>query len=154
MSISTCGSVSFTVNYASLADFVDEVAVIPPKMLQTSQTTAANSCNITNATYTYDGQKRLLQYTINGLTYAYTAWDNSGRPTIGTVSGSVQTATDILSYNDGTRTMTRVQSVPGASTTTTYVFNSDGNPVSEVVVSGGTTVTTAITTTGTGRVCK
>src|SRR5437867_6086420 len=71
MAISTCGSVQFTVSYASRADFVDEVSVIPPKVLSTAQTTVPNACGITDGTFTYDSQKRLLRYTINGLTYAY-----------------------------------------------------------------------------------
>src|SRR5262245_31613795 len=153
MTLSACGTVSFTVSYASRADFVDEVSVIPPRMLQTSQTTAPNACGITNATYAYDGQKRLLNYTINGLTYSYGAWDANGRPTSGIISGPAAPVGESWSYNDGTRTAILVQSVQGGSTTTTYVYDSNGNPASVTVLSGGAAATSITSTTGTAQVC-
>jgi len=154
MTISVCGVVSFTVNYASKADFVDEVSVIPPRMLQLSQTTSPNSCNITNATYSYDGQKRLLNYTINGLTYSYSAWESGGRPTAGTVSGPGNSVVESWSYNDNARTATLVQSNAFGSTTTTYVYDANGNPGTVVVLSGGAVSTSVTSTTGTAQVCK
>jgi YD repeat-containing protein len=134
LTISTRGTVSFSVSYASRSDFVDEVSVNPPRMLQTAQTTAANPCGITNGTYNYEGQKRLLNYSINGLTYSYSAWDASGRPTTGLVTGPSAAVNEQWSY--GTRTATLVQSNSAGSTNTTYVYDANGNPGTVTVVAG------------------
>jgi YD repeat-containing protein len=133
---------------------VDEVGTIPPRMLQTAQITAGNSCNITNGSYSYDAQKRLLSYTINGLTYSYSAWDASGRPTTGVVTGGPTPVNESWSYNDAARSATLVQSTSAGFTTTTYLWDANGNPVTVVVVAGGTTSTSTTTTTGTAQVCK
>lgn len=152
--ISACGTVTFAVTYASRADFVDEVSVIPPRMLQTAQTTQTNACGITDATYTYDGQKRLQRYSINGLTYNYTAWDASGRPTTGTVTGPSAPVNESWTYNDTARSATLVQSVAAGSTTTNYFYDVNGNPASVVVTAGGATSTSTTSTTATAQVCK
>jgi len=152
MTISTCGTVSFSVSYASRADFVDEVSVNPPRMLQTAQTTSPNPCGITNGTYNYDGQKRLLNYSINGLTYSYSAWDASGRPTTGLVTGPTAPVNEQWSY--GTRTATLVQSNSAGSTNTTYVYDGNGNPATVTVVQGASTSISTTATTSTAQVCK
>jgi len=154
MTLAACGTVSFSVNYASRGDFIDEVSVIPPRMLQTSQTTSANACGITNGSYAYDGQKRLLNYTINGLTYSYSAWDAGGRPTTGIITGPTAPVSESWSYTDAARTATLVQSVPGSSTTTTYVYDTNGNPASVTVISGLSVATSITTTTSTAQVCR
>ena len=154
MTLSTCGTVSLSTNYASRADFVDEVSVIPPRMLLTGQTTAPNPCRITDATHTYDDKKRLLQYTIGGLTYRYSAWDSSGRPTSGIITGAGAPTNESWTYTDATRTAVLVQSVQGVSTTTTYHYDANGNPTTVVVRSGGTTSTSTTSTKETAQVCK
>jgi YD repeat-containing protein len=149
--LSVCGTVNFSVNYASVGDFIDEVSVIPPRMLQQSQTTNPNGCGITDGTYSYDGQKRLVRYTINGLTYSYSAWDSSSRPTAGTVSGGVS---ESWTYNDSARTATRVQSSNSGSTTTVYTYDANGNPTSVMETSGLTVVTSTTNTNTTAQVCR
>jgi YD repeat-containing protein len=153
MTLSSCGNVLFSTNYASRADFVDEVSVIPPRTLLTGQTTSANPCHIGDVTYTYDVQKRLLKYSINGLTYGYSAWDSSGRPTRGTVTGPAAMS-ESWTYDDAARTAVLVQSNSAGSTRTTYVYDANGNPEKVVVVSGRTVSTSTTSTTGTSQVCK
>jgi hypothetical protein len=154
MTIDTCGTVSFTVNYASKADFVDEVSVIPPRMLQQSQTTAANGCGITNATYTYDAQKRLQSYTMNGLTVSYSAWDSSGRPTVGLVTGPGGPTSETWTYDDAARSAVLAQAVVGAASTATYTYDVNGNLASAIVVSGGSVAMSTTSIAATAQVCK
>lgn len=154
MVISSCGSVSFTDNYASRADFVDEVSVIPPRTLIQSQTSPANPCGFTNGTYSYDGQRRLLSFNFNGLTYSYSAWDASGRPTTGVVSAAGGSIGESWSYNDAARSATLVQSNAAGSTVTNYTYDTNGNPVTAIVTSGGTTSTSTTSISATAQVCK
>ena len=154
MTLPSCGMVSLSTNYASRADFVDEVSVIPPRMLLTGQTAAPNPCRITDATHTYDEKKRLLRYAANRLTYRYSAWDASGRPTSGIVTGPGAPVNESWTYSDATRTATLVQSVSGESTTTVYKYDANGNPTTVVVRSGSTTSTSTTSTERTAQVCK
>jgi hypothetical protein len=154
MTLSRCGTVSLVTTYPSLADFVDEVASNPPRMLQTSQKVAPNSCHIGDETLTYDEQKRLLSHAVGGLTYRYSAWDTSGRPMTGTISGPATPVTESWSYNDAARTSTLVQQNSGGSTSTTYTYDANANAVS-VVVHAGRAISTSTTVIGaTARLCK
>jgi YD repeat-containing protein len=148
LTISTCGAVSFSVQYASRSDFVNEVSVIPPKILAQSQLTAPNACGIGNGTYSYDAQNRLTTYTMNGVTI-YSAWDGSGRPTSGEVVGG---PTETYTYNDAARTTTLVQVTAGQTATTIYTYDTNGNLLS-VNVNSGESVTTN-TVQSTAQVCK
>jgi YD repeat-containing protein len=149
LTLSACGAVSFTAQYASRSDFVDEVSVIPPKMLPRSQLTAPNACGMSNGAYTYDAQNRLMTYTINGVTRIYSAWDGSGRPTSGVIVGG---ATETYTYNDAERTTTLVQTTVGQVTTTVYRYDGLGNLIS-AIVNGGELVTTNIVQS-VAQVCK
>src|SRR5580765_429139 len=69
-------------SYRSVADFVDEVRVVPPVPLVLSTTTTnSGSCGsgTATATNTYDAQRRLMQISSVGGTITYTAWDTSNR---------------------------------------------------------------------------
>jgi len=142
-------------NYNSVADFVDEVSVIPPIFRTTSTVnTNSGSCGATvvTQTFTYDGQRRLTRITNSaGGVLTYTAWDSSGRPTTGTSNGG---GTISITYNDPARAWTEVQTTNGALTTSTATFNPDGSQASIVVVQGNVTTTTTFTNTATAQVCR
>ena len=168
------GNVSWSTNYGSVADFVDEVSVIPPKTRWASQSGMAtysgpSPCsNLTSAattTNSYDSQGRLatsvstggisarsLVATSLGNPNLYTAWDVFGRQTAYAHAGTAG-ALNYISYNDSARTRsTRYYTAP---TTTVDTFDSNGNFVRSLRVTrvpppphtGGTEfVTTADTT--------
>jgi YD repeat-containing protein len=139
-------------NFASTADFVDEVQVVPTIVLATSQTTTnAGFCGTSavTSTYTYDSQRRLTRIALStGGSTNYTAWDASRRPTLGMVS-SGGTISNV--YNDAARTMTQTQVVSGATTVTTTTYDANGNIILSVVNDGQTTT---YTITATAQVCK
>lgn len=143
--------------YQSRADFVDEIRVIPGVTLTTMRsTTNSAGCGGVNSsvTYAYDGQRRLTSFSTLVLgvtsTTSYTAWDSSGRPTVGSFPG----ATINNSYNDAARTLTQSQTSGGSTSTTTVTYDANGNQVTSVVTSGNVTSTTTFTNTATAQVCK
>ena len=132
--------------HATREDVVDEVKVVPPRLLARGTTTTIAGANrsTSTATNTYDSQRRLLTTTSvesgsgRTTTTRYTAWDTAGRPTAGTTGASSFTHV----YNDAARTQTSMSS--GVSCTNT--FDANGNPVSGVCpgsVSKWTIVSTA-----------
>jgi YD repeat-containing protein len=137
-------------SYNSVADFVNEVRVIPPINMQTGSTsTNSGSCGSGTGsnTFSYDGQGRLTAITPNtGSATTYTAWDSSGRPTAGTIGGNIITVV----YNDAARTQTQTQQ----GGVTTLTFDANGILTSSVLVQSGITTTTTFTTTATAIVCK
>lgn len=150
---SVCGTGVAT--YNSVADFVDEIRVVPPVFLAVG-TTSQNSgqCGGAGAggslTYHYDSSRRLTGWTATpGATTTFTAWDGSGRPTTGTTSAG-GTISNV--YDDGARTSTQTQN-PG-NTVTTNTYDANGNMTKSVVLSGGVTVTTTFDVTSTATVCK
>src|SRR5262245_33468305 len=106
-------------NYNSVADFVDEVSVIPP-IFRTTNTVNTNSgscgSTVVTQTFTYDSQRRLTQITnsANGV-LTYTAWDSSGRPTTGTSNGTLQIS---IVYNDAGRAWSETQTAANGTRTT------------------------------------
>jgi YD repeat-containing protein len=142
-----------TKQYASTADFVDEVSVNPPRQLFQTETWAnISSCggnpNVTS-TYTYDAQKRVTSGTSSqGASANFTAWDAAGRPTAGTASDG---ANNTYTYDSSTRT--RVQTVTGPrSATVTTVYDANGNVTSTNSTSNGGVSTTF--SGSTSQVCK
>ncbi len=143
--------------YQSRDDFVDEVRVVPGVTLQTARaTTNSPGCGGVSSTvsYAYDAQRRLTSFstTALGVTSAttYTAWDSSGRPTVGSFPGT--TIQNV--YNDTARTLTQAQTSGGGVSTTTITFDANGNQLTSVVTSGNVTSTTTFTNTATAQVCK
>jgi YD repeat-containing protein len=129
-----------TKQYASTADFVDEVSVIPPRSLfQTETWTNISTCGANpnrTDTYSYDAQRRVTSGT-NGLTsVTYTAWDAAGRPTAATFSTGSNAS---WTYDASTRT--RVQTVTGAtSATLTSVYDTNGNLTNTTATANGIAV--------------
>jgi hypothetical protein len=139
--------------YRSVADFVDEVRVVPGLSMQLSTTTTntgACGSGTNTATFTYDGQRRVTALSSGASVTTYTAWDSAGRPTAGSFPGT--TIANV--YNDATRTWTQTQ-VTGANTsTTTTTFDANGAQLTIVNVTGGNQATTTFTNTATAQVCK
>jgi len=144
--------------YQSRADFIDEVSVIPPLNLLTSQTTTTVSAcgglpgSVLEVRYTYDvPQRRLTQvfFVQTGGSTTYTAWDSFGRPTTGTFSngGSVT-----FVYDNAARTATQTQVFPGSTTVSTGFYDANGGLMRTVVNPGAQTTT--YTPTATTTVCK
>ena len=138
-----------TKQYASTADFVDEVSVSPPRQLFQTETWAnISSCGANpnfTTTYTYDAQKRVTgASTSQGASATYTAWDAAGRPTASTSSAGQSTWT----YDASSRT--RVLNAPLATLTT--VYDANGNVTSSHTTSNGGTTTTF--SGSTAQVCK
>lgn len=148
-------SVSVT-RHTTIADVVDEVAVIPPRQLAlgTTSTVAGSRIDSTNvSTIEYDAQKRPVLVVAESrpsgqrTTTTYTAWDAVGRATMGTVMlAGRQTNTLSFSYDDARR----MQSSTSNGVTCTQTFDVNGNPA--VGMCAGSTATTTVLTTQ--RICK
>jgi hypothetical protein len=143
-------------SYNSVADFVDEVRVIPPVALSTGAvSTNSGSCGSVTAstTYTYDSQRRVTQISNSvGGVITYTAWDSSGRPTTGTMSGG---GTISIVYDNAARSWTETQTQSnGTRSVGTLTFDANGAQIRNVVVQGNVTTTTTFTNTATATVCK
>jgi hypothetical protein len=146
-----CGrSISWSMTYGSVADFVDEVSVIPPKTRWASQSgtvtdsgpgRCGNSTFAATTTNSYDSQGRLVSgvstgglsfpnmTAIPGGTAVYTAWDVLGRPAAYRIAGPPPVSGSI-SYDDSSRTRSTTVNLGGISTTTAVdAIDSDGNPV-------------------------
>jgi hypothetical protein len=159
-----------TTTYDSVADFVDENNPIGKLLSRSTATTlqSASGCAQppsgsvpVTATRQYDSQRRLTK---DG-TFSYTAWDSSGRPTIGTAPtppGLCGPQSVTMLYNDAARTITSALTftdcIIGIQTFTT-VITQDTNGTE---VSGRTTsslsstayVLQTFTALATGQVCK
>lgn len=142
--------------YASAADFVDEVTTVPPISRARSGSTTykpsgAGARNST-LTFSYDGQRRqteLLHRFADGRTIktVYSAWDSAGRPTALTTAGQSFKYT----YDDAGRIMT----IAGPGGLQTHTFDVNGNLIREVVAPAGGKLTTQTTTiTKTAQVCR
>jgi len=153
------GTLTQTSRFASRADIVDEVSVIPPlsRSLGTTTVTTIGGFALTaTATNSYDSQRRLTSVAIVtspvplSTTFTYAAWDASGRPTAGTVaispgpSGSVS-----ITYNNPDRTVTRNDGL------NTCIQRSDlnGNIQGETCT-GTSPSTTTVTVQSTLQICK
>ena len=177
-------SVSWLTSYGSVADFVNEVSVIPPKMRWASQSGMAtysgpspctNRTSAATTTNSYDSQGKLatsmstgpnsgsLVATSPGNNDVYTAWDVLGRPTAYRPF-DYSAATIRIAYDDSART--RSTQYFTSRTTTVDTFDSNGNLVRSLSVTRvpprplGTT-TEFVTTTdrilvihATRRVCR
>lgn len=155
---------SSTTNYASIADFVDEVRVVPPlfKGLSGSATaTGQAGTNATTTAYSYDPQGRLTGQVSKGpsgtVTITYTQWDSAGRPTRARDVSRGSATTRVISYDDAARTRT-TRATPEGQTiavVTVETFDADGNPTRQTAAgAAGSGSNTIITTHATERICR
>jgi hypothetical protein len=144
-------------SYGSVADFVDEVKVIPPLQHLKTQTVTTDGALQQTLTFSYDAQNRPVQSVLVSpgatQTSTFSGWDTAGRYGAATlVSPSSRTQRVSYSYNDGARTMTIANASIPASTV--YTYDTNGNLISTVSNASGVTTTIAVTITATDRVCK
>jgi len=173
MSTDTDGCVSNRVvvsEYNSTADFVDEVASIPPFRIlltkltdTTAQSVSCSGSSVSMIVYSYDSQRRLTQLvgSPSGITFTYSAWDTAGRRLMGTITGAGSPGTtEAWSYDDAARTATLVDTtdIPEVGpfvTTTVQTYDANGNIVKVVGTAPGPSVVVMDTTTSaTQQVCK
>ena len=157
-------SVSVT-TYESIADIVDEIAVIPPRLrsMRVDGTTEGNrGTTKTTVVYSYDSQRRLTTEvaTTEGskgvATTTYTNWDAQGRPTAGKVSVSGgRSSTLNLSYDDAKRLQTITSDAMGQRVTCEMGFDENGNTISHSCRGSGGLMSSATTTIGkTEKICR
>jgi len=145
-------TLKLTDKYESIADFVDEIRVIPPISRIRTQARRFPSGPAPNAdvTYSYDTQGRQTRLTTamagRQQVVTYSAWDAAGRPT-GALSNNVALQ---YKYDDTARTMT----ITGPAGVETDTYDADGNMIHEVSMDGGGTTTFAIKITKTEKVCR
>lgn len=148
--------------FASLADVIDEVKVIPPRRrsLRTDTTaTEARGSFTSSVVNTYDQQNRLVQEVGESpggpFTTTYTGWDEAGRPTAGTTvtRGNINALT--LAYDDAQRTVTTTVDTGLQRLVCVLTFDANGNPAATSCrAPGGITNGSTTTTTATAKICR
>jgi hypothetical protein len=151
---------SFTLNltdkYASVADFVDEIRVIPPiaRIQHQTRRFASGPPADADVTYDYDDTRRQTRLSTsmrgNVMVLTYSGWDAMGRPTGGTASGRGPTVTLKYAYDDAARTMT----ITGPAGAEVDTYNADGNMIHEVSTDGSGKTDYDIKITKTDTVCR
>jgi hypothetical protein len=161
-SMGTSTSTVSVTTFASTADLVDEVKVIPPRRRSLrTDTTATNprGSSASSVVNTYDAQNRLAQEVGESpggtFTTTYTSWDEAGRPTAGKTVTSASINSLTLEYNDKSRTLTTTTDSGGQKLVCTVSFDVNGNPaVTSCKGPGGMGNGSTTTTTATERVCR
>lgn len=149
--------VTTVTTYNSTADFVDEIRVVPPALLRTSDvrtSDASPACAvgaIRNTAYIYDSQRRLTQIASGPSTTTYSAWDSSGRPTLGSLPAGTPVT---IAYDPTARTQTETTGTGDAAVVVTTTFDVNGTPVQVVTVDAGVTTTVTTQVGSTAQVCK
>jgi hypothetical protein len=136
---------SFTLNltdtYSSVADFVDEIRMVPPiaRIQRQTRRFASGPRADADLTYEYDATRRQTRIAtaMNGnlMVMNYSTWDSLGRPTSATSSSRASTISLKYTYDDGARTMT----ISGPAGEEVDTFNPDGNMIHEVATGRGKT---------------
>ena len=146
----------YTDKYNSVADFVDEIRIVPPIARIQSQTRRFTSGSGPNAqiAYEYDAARRQTRLSTNMtgnlLVTTYSAWDPLGRPTAAVVSSRASTINLQYKYDDALRTMTTTN--PAGVQIDTY--DADGNMIREESTDGGGKAIHAFKINKTEKVCK
>jgi len=149
--------------FASLAEAIDEIKVIPPRRrsVRTDTTTTGDRGSLTSSLVnTFDRENRLVQETGESsaggtFTTTYTSWDEAGRPTAGkTVSrGNINALT--LAYDSSARTLTTTTDTGLQKLVCVLTFDADGNPAaSSCRGPGGMTNGSTTTTTASEKICR
>ena len=157
----TTSTSTTTSTWGSIADVIDEIAVIPPLtyVLTAGGTQSGNRASSTGGvTNTFDANRRITR-TLNSSsgsesTTTYTAWDAAGRPTEAHDVGKGFSNRRSIGYDDVAKTRTTI--VNGGPLRTVETFDANGNQIETVTTSGGMAVAskTAITIGSSQRICK
>jgi hypothetical protein len=149
-------TLTLTDKYTSVADFVDEIRVIPPIARIHRQTRRFASGPAANAdvTYEYDGARRQTRLSTavnnNLMVMTYNGWDAVGRPTGGVSSSKASTVSLKYTYDDAARTMT----IAGPAGVEVDTYNADGNMIHEISTDGSGKTDFAIKIVKTEMVCR
>ena len=141
--------------YASIADFVDEVRVIPPVSLvlrETRRFSRTDSDSDISFEHDKTGRQTRALMSINGqqIVVTYGEWDAKGRSTVETSKGVTAPITLRHVYDDNARTTTTT----GPSGVDTKTYDANGNMTREVSASGKEQTVYAIVIAKTETVCK
>ena len=148
--------VTYTDKYNSVADFVDEIRMVPPIARIQTQSRRYTSGSAPNATitYEYDATRRQTRLSTNMggnlLVTTYNAWDPLGRPTTAIVSTRASTITLPYKYDNAARTMTTT----GPAGVQVDTYDADGNMIQEESTDGGGRTVYNFKINKTDRVCK
>ena len=149
--------------FASLADAIDEINVIPPRRrsLRTDTTATGGRGSITSSLVnTYDGQSRLVQEVGESsaggtFTTTYTSWDEAGRPTAGKTVMRANINSLTLAYDNAARTVTTTTDTGGQRLVCVLTFEANGNPAATSCKGpGGMTNGSTTSTTATEKICR
>ena len=152
----TSFDVTYTDRYDSVADFVDEIKIVPPISRIQSQTRRYTSGSGPNAElkYEYDASRRQTRLSTNMagnlLVTTYSGWDPLGRPTAAIVSSRASTINLQYRYDDALRTM----KITGQAGVEVDTYDADGNMIREETVDGTGNTTYAFKIDKTEKVCK
>ncbi len=165
------GDATWTATYAAAAEFVDEVAAVPPipKATSLAVTSTAGSCpSPFESRQQFDASGRLIRMSSSAAsnlsansTKTLTAWDARGRPTEGSFTNFRVAGPVVIRHDDAARTSTEVGTYDNGAwiITTATTYDANGIVVREVLsdVLGSEprpTYTTVTTVLATDRVCK
>ena len=152
----TSFDLALTDKYNSVADFVDEIRIVPPISRIQSQSRRYLSGSAPNAqiTYEYDAARRQTRLSTNMsgnvLVTTYSAWDPLGRPTTALVTSGASTFNLQYKYDNALRTMTTT----GPTGVQVVTYDADGNMIREESTDGGGKAVYAIKINKTEKVCK
>jgi hypothetical protein len=161
-SLGTSTTTVSVTTFASLADAIDEIKVIPPRRrsLRTDTTaTGARGSAASSLANTYDKENRLIQEVGESpggtFTTTYTAWDEAGRPTAGKTVMRANINALTLVYDDKARTVTTTTDTGGQRLVCVLTFDADGNPAAtSCKAPGGVTNSSTTTSTATEKICR
>ncbi len=150
--------------YKSIADIVDEIAVIPPlrrAVRVDSSFDGPHGSGKNNVVYTYDSQNRLVQDAATSSTGAtakttYSSWDAQGRPTAaGMTMSSGPGSTMTLKYDDAARVQTMTTEAMGQRITCEVGFDANGHIIANSCRGPAGVVSTTKSTIGkTEKICR
>jgi len=152
--------------YWSVADFIDEAAVMARYLFRRVDRCAGPTCaGVSSEVPTYDNQRRMktLTLVLNGVPLQsedFTQWDGVGRPIAGTRTTPLCTETLRLVYDDVARTFEKgpVYSggpgLCGLSAFQRFTFDQHNNVVAEYGAAGGASTTWTHTITSMSMSCK
>ena len=126
--------------FDSLADWVDEIKVVPPlrrsTRTETTTTDARGSETTAGLVNSYDVRGRLIKEVTDAppggddFTTTYTLWDSAGRPTAGTSEHRGWREKLSITYDDTKRAKVTTAISQGRRTICKTTFDANGNPTS------------------------